>query len=395
MDKQRSNTVAVDVDLESRGHLKEAAGLVIAAAAVYYYYTSPASPAKDGDESGEDLWLLWTIVWLATRLFQLAAVLVLLLLLALVFNQRRILYVPVPPSCERNPSDHMHPDRRQIPYEEVTIETEDNVKIHGWFLYQRDPEEVPYTVLYFHGNAGNIGFRIDNLQQMYTQLKYNILIIDYRGYGKSEDGGGPCEDGFLKDAKASYRWIVDRIRHPKSEEKVKMSLDRILFFGRSIGGAVALRLGAQLLQERLDDEKLNKPLQPLPVGFILENTFTNLREMAIQLFGFLKFLRPLLRYPLVLDEWKGDEALKFIAENHKHWCLCLLSGRVDQIVPPQQMDAMHDIVRERSPQVLRFEMFPDGNHNDTPIRGGARYWSAMKSFMEEVKNTEKDRTLCN
>lgn len=389
MDKQ-SGKVAVDVDLESRGRLKEFAVVAIAITAVFYYY---ASSAKDGDESGEELWLLWTIVWLATRLFQLVAFLAFLLLLVLVFTQRRILYVPVPPGAQREPSQQMHPDRYNIPYLDVTIKTEDNVKINGWLLYQESPVEVPFTVLYFHGNAGNIGHRMENLKHMYERLKYNILIIDYRGYGCSEDGDGPCQDGFLKDAKASYRWIVHRIQHPEADEKVSMSLDRILFFGRSIGGAVALKLGAELLRERLNDEKLKKsPLQPLPVGFILENTFTNLREMAIQVFGFLRFLRPLLRYPLVLDEWKGDEALKFIGDNCEHWCLCLLSGRSDQLVPPQQMDALHDIARARSPQVLRFEMFPDGGHNDTPTRGGEPYWCAMRSFMEAVKQSEKDRT---
>lgn len=53
----------------------------------------------------------------------------------------------------------------------------------------------------------------------------NILILDYRGYGDSEDGPGCNEAGFMMDARATYRWLVDRIRNPPAKEKANMSLD--------------------------------------------------------------------------------------------------------------------------------------------------------------------------
>jgi hypothetical protein len=282
-----------------------------------------------------------------------------------------------------------------MPFENVMIPTEDGIRINGWFIYHENPpdNEVPYTILYFHGNAANIGHRLENLNHMYKKMKANILIIDYRSYGDSDDGDGPSEVGCMKDAKASYRWVVDRIQDQQGQP-YKMSADRILFFGRSIGGVVAVRLGATLLEERLNDIKRGKPkeeLQPLPAGFMLENTFTNLGDMAVQVFPFLYCLKPLLRKPIIFDEWKGDASLKFMSENHEHWCVCFLSGLKDTIVPPAQMMALRQIVKKRPPKVMKFFTFAEGGHNDTPMRGGDEYWKSIKKFMDLVVETEAER----
>merc|ERR1712113_678514 len=108
-------------------------------------------------------------------------------------------------------------------------------------------------------------------------------------------------------------------------------------------------------------------------GLVLENSFTSLRDMACQLFPFLRPLRPLLRSPLVFDEWNTTESLIYLASNHEHWCCCLLSGLQDQIVPPDQMKQLHAILKQHRPKVLKFFAFPYGGHNDTPAKGGAAY----------------------
>lgn len=395
---------APDVDLRSRGtggfgvHV---VGGVLAVGAAYYFYGRDhgQDPALSPEDAAESLWWFWTLVWLLTRLFQLVLGIVVLLLLVLVARQRTILYVPVPPNTSRSPREnpgHLRsPDCSpwHMDYENVTITTEDGVKINAWFIYHRATAttEVPYTVLYFHGNAGNIGHRLENLRDMHKHLNLNILILDYRGYGDSEDGGGPTEQNFMLDAKAAYRWLVDRIRNPPSTEKAKMSLHRILFFGRSIGGVVALRMAAQLLKERKADAEQGKTLQPLPAGLVLENTFTSLSDMAVQVFPFLYYLKPILRSPIIFDEWKGNEALDYMVQNSDHWCICLLSGLKDALVPPAQMAALHALIKRHPPKVLKYFKFTHGGHNDTPIQGGQDYWHSFKKYLDLVVESEPER----
>merc|ERR1719401_3323139 len=130
---------------------------------------------------------------------------------------------------------------------------------------------------------------------------------------------------------------------------------------------------------------------PLPAGLVLENTFTALRDMAVQLFPFLSFLSVLLRPPMVFDPWDSTDALDFLTKNHTAWCCCLLSGLEDQIVPPAQMFQLRNILKEREPKVLKFFTFKHGGHNDTPTRGGAEYWTSFQKFMALVVVSEDER----
>mmetsp|Transcript_23035 Transcript_23035/g.57309 ORF Transcript_23035/g.57309 Transcript_23035/m.57309 type:complete len:230 (+) Transcript_23035:707-1396(+) len=170
----------------------------------------------------------------------------------------------------------------------------------------------------------------------------------------------------------------------------KMREDRILFFGRSIGGAVAIGLMTDLLRMKMAAGPGEETL-PLPVGLVLENTFTSLKDMAVQIFPFLSFLSVLLRPPLVFDPWDSTGSLDVLTKNHDKWCCCLLSGLQDQIVPPEQMNRLHAILKEHPPKVLKFFRFKHGGHNDTPTRGGAEYWQSFQKFMDLVLSSEEQR----
>merc|ERR1719401_7116 len=146
---------------------------------------------------------------------------------------------------------------------------------------------------------------------------------------------------------------------------------------------------ADLLREKLRPGATDA--LPVPAGLILENTFTALRDMAVQLFPFLSFLSVLLRPPMVFDPWDSTDSLDFLTKNHRAWCCCLLSGLEDQIVPPAQMRQLRNILKEREPKVLKFFTFKYGGHNDTPTRGGAEYWSSFQKFMAMVEATEDER----
>jgi len=118
------------------------------------------------------------------------------------------------------------PDRAGLEYQDVFFKTTDNIKINGWFV---PCEDAQYTILFCHGNAGNISHRIEKLK-FFNDLGCSVLIIDYRGYGKSQ--GAPSEAGFYKDAEAAYGYLLSR----------DIPADRIIGYGESIGGAVIVDL---------------------------------------------------------------------------------------------------------------------------------------------------------
>eukprot|EP00747_Dinoflagellata_sp_TGD_P003934 gnl/TRDRNA2_/TRDRNA2_110127_c3_seq1.p1 gnl/TRDRNA2_/TRDRNA2_110127_c3~~gnl/TRDRNA2_/TRDRNA2_110127_c3_seq1.p1 ORF type:complete len:125 (+),score=25.89 gnl/TRDRNA2_/TRDRNA2_110127_c3_seq1:52-426(+) len=113
--------------------------------------------------------------------------------------------------------------------------------------------------------------------------------------------------------------------------------------------------------------------------------------MATQIFPFLGLIRPILRWPILFDEWSTAEALEAISAQHSDWCVCLLSGLRDEIVPPVQMKQLHNILLQNPPKVLEFNTFENGGHNDTPHRGGTAYWAALKKFMNLVSQRDARR----
>jgi len=128
--------------------------------------------------------------------------------------QARIVYFP---------SRHVEikPGDLGMAFEEVTLKTSDDVSIAGWYV----PHDKPRgTVLFCHGNAGNIAGRLVDIQILH-QMGYSVFIFDYRGFGASQ--GRPTEQGTYLDAEASWRYLLDVRRE---------SPDRVVVFGRSLGG---------------------------------------------------------------------------------------------------------------------------------------------------------------
>ncbi|KAG7331257.1 hypothetical protein KOW79_005226 [Hemibagrus wyckioides] len=138
-----------------------------------------------------------------------------------------LLYFPDQPSSSRL----YVPMPTGIPNENVYIRTKDGVRLNLILLRYtgENPALVP-TILYFHGNAGNIGHRVPNALLMLVNLKANVVLVDYRGYGKSD--GEPSEEGLYQDAEATLDYVMSRPDIDKT---------KIILFGRSLGGAVAIR----------------------------------------------------------------------------------------------------------------------------------------------------------
>ncbi len=143
-----------------------------------------------------------------------------------------------------------------LAYDEVRFETEDGVMLAGWFIPNERTADV---VLFFHGNAGNISYRLESIEQFH-RLGLSVFIIDYRGYGQS--GGKISEPGSYLDAEAAWRYLV---------EERGVEPEQIIIFGRSLGGAIATWLA-----ERYS-----------PRALILESTFTSVPDMGARQFPFL------------------------------------------------------------------------------------------------------------
>lgn len=144
-------------------------------------------------------------------------------------------------------------------YEDVFVDTEDGVRLHGWYIPRHGSKQA---LLFFHGNAGNISHRGASVE-IFHRLGLNVFIFDYRGYGKSQ--GKPDEKGLYKDARAAWRYL--------SKER-GFGQEEIILFGRSLGGAVAAELAAEIQ----------------PGGLILESTFSSAKDVANAVFPVLSRL---------------------------------------------------------------------------------------------------------
>lgn len=142
-----------------------------------------------------------------------------------------------------------------LPYDDVSIHTEDGETLHAWWL---PVANAAGTVLLFHGNAGNISHRID-YARMFRALAYNTLLVDYRGYGRST--GTPSEEGTYRDASAAWAWLRER----------RIAEHEIAVFGESLGGAVACWLARR----------------HEPRALVLASTFTSLPDLGAEVYRFL------------------------------------------------------------------------------------------------------------
>jgi len=157
--------------------------------------------------------------------------------LVMFFLQSRLMYFP-------DSTDLGSPDDLGLSYRDVTLRTEDGLSLHGWFL----PGEAGNPALLFcHGNAGNITGRLESLA-VFRRMGLSVLIFDYRGYGTSE--GSPSEGGTYADATAAWRYLT---------EEAGFDSSRVVVFGRSLGGAVAVELATRVN----------------PMALIVESSFTS------------------------------------------------------------------------------------------------------------------------
>lgn len=230
-------------------------------------------------------------------------------------------------------------DGTAVPGRTVEIETPDGVRIHGWW-WEAAPEAP--AILFLHGNAGNIGGRLQTAEGLVAR-GVSTFLLDYRGYGRS--GGSPSEEGIRLDGEAALGWVAGEVGGP----------GRVVVHGRSLGGVVGAELAAR------------RPV----AGVILESTFTTLREMASAVYPFIP--------SILLRRLRGHyDALAAVGRIEAP--ILLIHGTADRLVPIRMGEAL----RARAGTGARWVPVEGAGHNDLPWVGGSAYFDRVAGFVREV-----------
>lgn len=187
---------------------------------------------------------------------------------------------------------YITPDRLNLTYENVYLDTADGETLHGWWL---PAEGRPKGTVYFlHGNAQNISSHLLNIAWLPAE-GYNVFTIDYRGYGKST--GAPDIEGALHDSETGLRWLTSQ-RNTKNTP--------VFVLGQSLGGALGLTLASEWVQ-RHELPELN--------GVILDGTFSGFRGIAKEKLGAFWLTWP-FQIPLswtIPNEYEGVDLIADIS----------------------------------------------------------------------------------
>jgi len=276
-----------------------------------------------------------------------------LLICVIIFSEKKTIFTP---QLQPEWVDPQELGAAVDEVEDVDITTEDGISLHGWFyrtflqkliakiqeghekqakgasqtsstttstdasldLNDAKPLIGSPTLLYLHGNSGNISHRFPLIRNLANATQFNVFVMDYRGYGKSE--GDPSEEGLKKDAEAMLEALVKRDDIDK---------ERIIVYGQGIGGHLALHLATK--------ESTKKLFQAL----VIENTFTNIHDMTTTLLP--RWLSPLSG--LVKSKF---DSLALLTENKLEMPALFIATSDDEVVPHAQMKKLFSAARRNA-----------------------------------------------
>jgi len=222
-------------------------------------------------------------------------------------------------------------------FEEVFLPATDGPRLHAWFV---PAPEARYTVLFCHGNAGNISHRLDSIR-IFHDLGLAVLIFDYRGYGRSE--GHPSESGTYADAAGAYRYLVDERGVAPGD---------IILFGRSLGSAVAVELASRVEARAL----------------IAESAFTRLPDVGQR------------AYPVLPVKWLSTIRYDSLSRiGRVEVPKLFVHSTADDIIP-------YDLGRRLYEAASEPKQFVDisGDHNSGFIVSGGHYTDALRAFLDSL-----------
>lgn len=224
-----------------------------------------------------------------------------------------------------------------LAFEDLRLETADGVRIAAWYVAHSDARG---SVIFHHGNAGNMSDRLHSLQVLH-RMRLNVLMYDYRGYGASE--GSPSEEGTYLDADAVWNYLTETRGEP---------VERIVSFGRSLGGAVAIESARR---------------HP-PAALVVESSFTSLEDIGR------------LHYRLLPVRWMLTYRYDSIRKVGDITCPKLfLHGTEDTLIPIDNGRALFDAAAEPK----QFIETP-GGHNDAGMTFSPAYSERVAAYFDEV-----------
>jgi fermentation-respiration switch protein FrsA (DUF1100 family) len=218
-------------------------------------------------------------------------------------------------------------------FEDAWFTAADGTRLNGWYLPHENPAG---TVLFAHGNAGNLTQYVDLMRNLHDRHRLSVMVFDYRGYGKSD--GEPDEDGILEDACAAREWLAQRANLAEND---------IILMGQSLGGGIVVDLAA-------DDGAR---------GLVLLSTFTSLPDVAAH------------HFPLLPTRQLMHNRLDSIAKiGRYHGPLLQVHGDKDRVIPISQGKRLFAAANEPK----RFIVNSGGDHNDALPE---QYHKALDEFL--------------
>lgn len=229
------------------------------------------------------------------------------------------------------------PAKVNLPYEDLTLTTADGERVHAWHIPR---ESAVATVIVFHGNAGNMADRLIHAKSFH-QMGYSVLLVEYRGYGRST--GRPSERGTYLDAEAAWAYLAETRGEPPG---------RIILYGESLGGAVAIELAAR----------------HTPAALVVECTFTSLADVAA------------IHYPLIPARWLLVHRYESERKVGRITCPKLfLHGQDDTLVPMRLARRLFEAAAEPK----QFLETP-GGHNDGGFLYSPEYGRKVQEYLSET-----------
>ncbi len=232
------------------------------------------------------------------------------------------------------------PDQTGLEYEDISFFTQDGLILHGWFVPAPGNHGAAdgQTWVWFHGNGGNIGHRVEELTLLHQRLNVNLFLFDYRGYGRSQ--GTPSEKGTYLDARAALQYLLER---------PDVDPHQIVYFGRSLGAAVAVELAVA------------RP----PKGMVLVSPFSSVREMAKMAVPF-----PAAGW-LVRNHYPTISRIRNVQAP-----VLVIHGDLDETIPIAQGRRLFEAANEPK----TFRELTGAAHNDTYIAAPGAFFGALEQF---------------
>lgn len=263
----------------------------------------------------------------------------------LYWQQGRFIFVPSR-TVEETPADY------QLAFEEVWLPIPTSKKqperLHGWWIPAQ--AKNAQTLLYFHGNGVNIGANTEQAKRFH-KLGFSVFLFDYRGYGKSE-GDFPSEAAVYVDAQRAWDYLT---------QERKIAPERIVLYGHSLGGAIAINLATQ---------------HPNAAGLIVQSSFTSALDMARR-----NWWTAIFPVHLILNQrFASIEKVPSLKMPTLY-----IHGTIDRSIPFKMSERL--FAATRSPKHL--QLFKGASHNDVAYIGGAAYSQTIQDFVHQA-----DKTVC-